>query len=358
MPRRRISEAFTFFFVVQIIDLHSPRNQEHNIDYCIMEGGTVTELLRLNLDCCIGPGRRRAGRRPRAVTQTRREAAIHGTLVGWNHVAERPLTCAAYCESSASDASVPASPTTTFTSTVSAKCSTPEHVGIIMDGNGRWAAKRGAVASVGHKAGIDALQRTVEGCVELGVRFLSVFALSTENSANRAVEEVSFLIRLVRSVVNDRLDKLHAEGVKLRFIGNLEGIGDSQLLEVIQNAERLTAGNDTLTLTVALNFSGTDDIVRTTRALAQRVLDGSIDVEDIDTIMISSSLSMGYIDRKYREPDLLIRTGGEQRVSNFLLFEIAYTELYFSDVLWPDWDFEALKEACADYGMRERRFGG
>lgn len=214
------------------------------------------------------------------------------------------------------------------------------------------------MASVGHKAGIDALQRTVEGCVELGVRFLSVFALSTENSMNRTAEEVTFLVQLVRSVVSDRLDRLHKEGVRLRFIGNLEGIGDPHLLKIILKAETLTAVNDTLTLTVALNFSGTDDIVRSTQALAQRVRDGSINVDDIDAAMVSETLSMGYVAPENREPDLLIRTGGERRVSNFLLFELAYTELYFSDVYWPDWNFEELEKACADFGRRERRFGG
>jgi len=220
-----------------------------------------------------------------------------------------PATSASSASSSA--AATPATPATTTATTV------PEHVGIIMDGNGRWARQRGAIASVGHKAGIEALQRTVEGCVELGVKYLSVFALSTENSTNRTAEEVSFLIRLVRSVVNERLGKLHEEGVRLRFIGNLEGIGDSELLEVIRDAEALTAANSTLTLTVALNFSGTDDIVRSTKAIAQRVLDGSISVDDIDAAMISERLSMGYIDPQSRAPDLLIRTGGEQRwVSN------------------------------------------
>ena len=218
-----------------------------------------------------------------------------------------PSIPATSASASSSSAATPATPATTTATTV------PEHVGIIMDGNGRWARQRGAIASVGHKAGIEALQRTVEGCVELGVKYLSVFALSTENSTNRTAEEVSFLIRLVRSVVNERLGKLHEEGVRLRFIGNLEGIGDSELLEVIRDAEALTAANSTLTLTVALNFSGTDDIVRSTKAIAQRVLDGSISVDDIDAAMISERLSMGYIDAQSRAPDLLIRTGGEQR---------------------------------------------
>lgn len=226
-----------------------------------------------------------------------------------------------------------------------------------MDGNGRWASQRGAIASVGHKAGIDALQRTVEGCVELGVKFLSVFALSTENSSSRTAEEVSFLIRLVRSVVNERLDKLHGEGVRLRFIGDLEGIGDPELLKIIRDAEALTAANSILTLTVALNFSGTEDLVRSTKAIARRVLQGSIDVNNIDAAMISESLSMGYVEPEYRAPDLLIRTGGEQRISNFLLWELAYSELWFTDQFWPDFNVEELKRACADYGTRERRFG-
>jgi len=235
--------------------------------------------------------------------------------------------------------------------------SVPAHVGIIMDGNGRWASKRGAIASVGHKAGIDALQRTVEGCVDLGVKYLSVFALSTENSTNRTAEEVSFLIRLVRSVVSERLDRLHNEGVELRFIGDVEGIGDPELSSIIREAESLTAGNETLVLTVALNFSGTEDIVRTTKAIAQRVLDGLVDVEDINAAMISDRLSMGHIAPENREPDLLIRTGGEQRISNFMLWELAFSELYFTDVYWPDFSAEELRKACLDFESRERRFG-
>ena len=310
----------------------------------------------LHLNCQTSP----LGRRP-----ARCEGLITGSPLGRCSIVRGSPVAGVCCEGGAGELGdvgnvgrMPASSMTPTTSYKPSRSPTPEHVGIIMDGNGRWASKRGAIASVGHKAGIDALQRTVEGCVELGVRFLSVFALSTENSMNRSAEEVTFLVQLVRSVVSDRLDKLHKEGVRLRFVGNLEGIGDPQLLSIVQEAETLTAANDTLTLTVALNFSGTDDIVQATQALAQRVRDGAIDVDDIDAAMISESLSMGYIAPENREPDLLIRTGGERRVSNFLLFEVAYTELYFSDVLWPDWDLEELEKACADFGRRERRFGG
>jgi undecaprenyl diphosphate synthase len=308
----------------------------------------------LRLNCRTRPPRRR--RAPCDGVST-------GTRVRWRPIARDLPAAGVYCGTGLGNVgdrgnALSVSSMTSTTSSKPTRPATPEHVAIIMDGNGRWAGKRGAIASVGHKAGIDALQRTVEGCVELGVRFLSVFALSTENSINRAAEEVTFLVQLVRSVVSDRLDKLHKEGVRLRFVGNLEGIGDPHFMKIVREAEILTAANDTLTLTVALNFSGTDDIVRSTRAVAQRVRDGSIDVADIDAAMISDSLSMGYIAPENREPDLLIRTGGERRVSNFLLFELAYTELYFSDVLWPDWDLEELEKACADFGLRERRFGG
>jgi undecaprenyl diphosphate synthase len=233
----------------------------------------------------------------------------------------------------------------------------PQHVAIIMDGNGRWAQERGAIASLGHKAGIDALQRTIEGCVELGVKYLSVFALSTENSTTRSAEEVTFLIRLVRSVVTEQLDMLHQEGVRLKFIGDILGIGDDELTRTIQAAEALTESNDTLVLTVALNFSGHKDLVKSTIHIAKLVLNGSIGLEEIDTDLVSDSLSLSHIARPQRDPDLLIRTGGEQRISNFMLWQLAYSELYFTNVYWPDFDLDELRIACEDFSLRERRFG-
>ncbi|KAI8106997.1 hypothetical protein M9434_001645 [Picochlorum sp. BPE23] len=226
-----------------------------------------------------------------------------------------------------------------------------------MDGNGRWARERGQIASAGHKAGIDALQRTVESCIEHGIGYLTVFALSVENNRNRDDQEVKFLISLMYSVVHERLQKLHDEGVKLIFVGSIQALEDQGLLEVIKRAEILTKENTRLVLTVSLNFSGRDDIVQATRSLLKLVQENQIDPSDIDVSTFGNHLSMSHIPEGYRDPDLLIRTGGEQRLSNFLLWQLAYSELYFSDTYWPDFDAEDFSIALEEYSKRDRRFG-
>lgn len=258
--------------------------------------------------------------------------------------------------------------------------SIPKHVAVIMDGNGRWASERGHVASVGHKSGIDALQTVVEGCIEFGVKYLSVFALSTENIASRNEQEINFLVDLVYSVVRERLNKLHAQGVRLKFVGGVSSLGSDSLSSVIQRyaikisflpsdiislysvfpqcrAEGLTENNDTLVLTIALNFSGREDIVAATRSIAKRIQDESLDIRNIDATLISQNLALCHIPKEHQSPDLLIRTGGEKRISNFVLWHLAYTELHFTDVYWPDFSRNNLLEALIDYSHRDRRYG-
>jgi undecaprenyl diphosphate synthase len=222
----------------------------------------------------------------------------------------------------------------------------PRHIAIIMDGNGRWAHQRLLPRAAGHKAGLGAVRAVVKGCAERGVGYLTLFAFSSENW-RRPADEVSFLTRLFLSTLDREVDRLHRNNVRFRVIGATEAFGDV-VCQRIGAAETLTAGNTGLTLTVAANYGGRWDILQAIERLRQSGHEGPVDES-----ALAAHLSMAYAP----EPDLFIRTGGEARVSNFLLWQLAYTEFHFTDTLWPDFDDAALAEALASYARRERRFG-
>ncbi|HEX4741878.1 MAG TPA: polyprenyl diphosphate synthase [Caulobacteraceae bacterium] len=226
------------------------------------------------------------------------------------------------------------------------------HVAIIMDGNGRWAKARGLPRSLGHRAGVAALRRTVEGAGELGVKRLTVFGFSTENW-RRPREEVSELLRLLRAYFHSDLGRLEREGVRVRIIGRRTGL-DPDILEMIRDAEARTAKNSSFHLQVAFNYGGRADIVDAARAFAAAVERGEAHARDLDEAAFGARLSTA----ESPPPDLIIRTGFERRLSNFLLWECAYAELVFQDVYWPDYGPEQLRAAIAEYLTRERRFGG
>jgi undecaprenyl diphosphate synthase len=226
----------------------------------------------------------------------------------------------------------------------------PLHVAIIMDGNGRWARARGLPRTAGHKFGVDALKRTVKGACEAGVGILTVFGFSTENW-RRPGAEISELMRLLKSYVDSDLERLTREGVKVKIVGRRADLAPD-ILEVIEEAESRTAHNDKFVLQVAFNYGGQADISDAARALAHQVRDGSLDPAAITEQVFARALSTGGMS-----PDLIVRTSGERRISNFLLWEAAYAELIFQDVLWPDYGPEHLKAAIAEYHSRERRYG-
>jgi undecaprenyl diphosphate synthase len=225
------------------------------------------------------------------------------------------------------------------------------HVAIIMDGNGRWAKRRGLPRTFGHREGVKALKRTVEAAPKLGVSCLTVFGFSTENW-RRPVAEVSELMNLLKAYFESDLDRLAREGVRVRILGRRTGLRPD-ILEIIESAERRTAANDKFILQVAFNYGGRADIADAARQLAADVAAGRLKPEEIDEAAFASRLSGGGA-----EPDLIVRTSGERRISNFLLWECAYAELVFQDVLWPDYGAEPLRAAIAEFQSRERRFGG
>jgi len=228
----------------------------------------------------------------------------------------------------------------------------PGHISIIMDGNGRWATQRGLPRAAGHREGVRALRGIVEHCVRLGVRTLSVFAFSSENW-NRPRDEVGMLLDLFMHALNEQVEDLHSHGVSLRFVGDLAGFPAS-LRQTLHAAEQRTAANTALLLLVAANYGGRWDLVQACRKLAQRTRAGDLDAEQIDEELLAANLSLTGIP----PPDLFIRTGGEQRISNFLLWDLAYSELYFCDVPWPEFTPVHLDQALHWYASRERRFGG
>ena len=227
----------------------------------------------------------------------------------------------------------------------------PEHVVIIMDGNHRWARARHLPGAAGHRAGAKRLRPIAEACAQLGVTSLTVFAFSTENW-RRPNTEVGLLMDLMRHVMRTEIDYLHEQGVRLRVIGEREQFADD-LQQMMADCEALTAQNTRLNLSVAVNFGGRWDIVNAAKRLAQQAVDGDVRLADIDEERFSGELSLQGLS----EPDLLIRTGGDYRISNFLLWDLAYTELYFTEVFWPDFDAAALRDAVATYAQRARRFG-
>jgi len=230
--------------------------------------------------------------------------------------------------------------------------SRPLHVAIIMDGNGRWAKRRGMPRALGHRAGVNALKRTVEGAPALGVGVLTVFGFSTENW-RRPAHEVSELMGLLKAYVESDLDRLDREGVRVRIIGRRTGLAPD-IRDIIERAERRTAQNTKFVLQVAFNYGGRADIADAARAFAEQVERGEAKAADLDESVFERFLSTSSAPA----PDLIVRTSGEQRISNFLLWECAYAELVFQDVLWPDYGPEALSAAIADYRARDRRYGG
>ncbi|MGH8583095.1 MAG: polyprenyl diphosphate synthase [Gammaproteobacteria bacterium] len=227
----------------------------------------------------------------------------------------------------------------------------PRHIAIIMDGNGRWAARRQLPRVAGHRAGVNAARDVVRACAERGIAVLTLFAFSSENW-RRPQREVLFLMDLLLQSLEKALHELHDNGVRLRFIGDRTAFA-GPLRESIAAAERLTAGNPGLTLVVAVNYGGRWDLTQALRGLAEQAAAGRIDPGAIDEALVGRQLSLSGLP----EPDLFIRTAGEQRISNFLLWDLAYTELYFADCLWPDFSPAQLQLALQWYAGRERRFG-
>ncbi len=238
------------------------------------------------------------------------------------------------------------------TASTSALAQAPRHIAIIMDGNGRWAKQRSRPRTFGHGEGVEALRRTVEAAGELGVRYLTVFGFSTENW-RRPVEEVNALFDLLRLYVARDLDRLVKEGVRVHVIGSREGL-QPDLMRIIDDAEARTLHNDAQHLIIAFNYGGQDEIARAARRVAEDVAAGKIAPGDVTIECFESYLDTANLP----PPDLLIRTSGEMRLSNFMLWQAAYAELVFVDVLWPDFDRAALESAIDLYHRRERRFGG
>ena len=228
----------------------------------------------------------------------------------------------------------------------------PRHIAIIMDGNGRWAAKRGLPRAAGHRAGAEAVRKTLRAAAEAGVEVLTLYAFSSENW-RRSEEEVSDLKGLLAYYVDKEMDTLHREGVRLRLIGDPSAFGP-QLVERLERAVERTAGNDRLTLVVALNYGSRIEIAAAVRKLANEVASGARDPASIDEEAITDALDTAGLP----ELDLLIRTSGELRLSNFLLWQAAYAELLFVDTLWPDFDEAAFRDALKQFAGRQRRFGG
>jgi undecaprenyl diphosphate synthase len=223
----------------------------------------------------------------------------------------------------------------------------PRHVAIIMDGNGRWARRQRLPRIAGHRRGAEAVRAALRACAERGIEYLTLFAFSSENW-RRPAEEVALLMKLFKSALANEVDKLHANGVRLKVVGDTRRF-DPKIRRLIDEGEALTAANRRLTLTVAANYGGRWDLLQA----FNRFLSENPSAKEIQEDLLSPYLAMSYAP----EPDLFIRTGGEQRISNFLLWQLAYTELYFTETLWPDFDAAALDEAIASYRRRERRFG-
>jgi undecaprenyl diphosphate synthase len=228
---------------------------------------------------------------------------------------------------------------------------TPQHVAIIMDGNGRWARSRGMPRPAGHRASVKVVRRVVEDCAKRNIRYLTLFAFSSENW-RRPPDEVGLLMKLLLDSLGREIADLHANRVRLNFIGDRSLLGD-EIVRTMTHAESLTHSNTGLTLTVAFAYGGRWDIAQACRALAREAIAGKVKPEEIGEAQVAAHLVLGSIP----DPDLLIRTGGELRISNFLLWNLAYAELYFTDVLFPEFTAADLDAALDFYTHRERRFG-
>ena len=228
----------------------------------------------------------------------------------------------------------------------------PNHVAIIMDGNGRWAKARRLPRVAGHRRGTDAVRRVVRGAGDLGIPMLTLFAFSTENWT-RPADEVSDLMGLLRHYLRSELEELRKNGVRLRVIGNRDGLA-SDIVGDIADAESMTRGNSRIDVNICINYGSRDEILRATRSLARQVAAGELAADGIDANLFERELLTAGLP----DPDLLIRTSGEQRISNFLLWQCAYSELVFVDTLWPDFGKEELEKAIIEFRRRERRYGG
>lgn len=225
----------------------------------------------------------------------------------------------------------------------------PQHIAIIMDGNGRWAAERGHERSFGHQAGVEAVRRITSECTRLGVKYLTLYTFSTENW-NRPADEVSALMGLVLSSLEDEI--FMKNNVRFRVLGDTERLPEN-VRQKLHETEEHTAGNSAMTMVVALSYSAKWEITKAVRHIAAEVKGGHINIEDITEDTVAQHMQTAFMP----DPDLLIRTGGELRISNYLLWQIAYSELYFCDTFWPDFDEKALRHAICNYQQRQRRFG-
>jgi undecaprenyl diphosphate synthase len=228
----------------------------------------------------------------------------------------------------------------------------PRHVAIIMDGNGRWAERHGLPRSAGHRKGVEAVRRTVRAAIELGVQYLTIYSFSSENWA-RPASEIDDLMGLMRRFIRRDMAELHQNGVRISVIGERDRV-DTELLSLIDEAVALTSGNSALNLQIAFNYGSRSEIAKAARRLAERVLAGTLEPHEITPEALSAALDTHGVP----DPDLLIRTSGEQRLSNFLLWQSAYTEFVFLDAFWPDFGREQLEQAIDEFRRRDRRFGG
>ena len=228
----------------------------------------------------------------------------------------------------------------------------PEHVAIIMDGNGRWATKKGLPRSFGHNKGVSVLKKIIKISKKLGCKVLTVYAFSTENWT-RPNKEVDFLINLFEKVLRKEINEINQESIKIKFIGDLSPFPEN-LKNIIDSSQALTQNNENFTLNICLNYGGRQEILKVTKEIVQKCCSGEIEPSEVDEELFNSEL----LTKGIKDPELLIRTSGEKRISNFLLWQLAYSEIYITDVLWPDFnEFEFLK-AIIDYQSRHRRFGG
>ena len=228
----------------------------------------------------------------------------------------------------------------------------PEHIAIIMDGNGRWATKKGLPRTYGHKRGVIVLKEILKASKKLGCKILTVYAFSNENWT-RPNREVDFLINLFTEVLKNEIEEIHQESTKINFIGDLTPFPET-LKKIISNSESLTKNNNKFLLNVCVNYGGRQEIVKVAKELAFKSSSGEIKPSDVNEELFSSEL----LTRGIKDPELLIRTSGEKRISNFLLWQLAYSEIYISDVLWPDFNEFEFQKAIIDYQSRNRRFGG
>ena len=228
----------------------------------------------------------------------------------------------------------------------------PQHIAIIMDGNGRWATKKGLPRSFGHNKGVSVLKEIIKASKNLGCRVLTVFAFSTENWA-RPIKEVDYLINLFGKVLSKEIDEIHAESIKIKFIGDLSPFPETLKL-ILQSAESRTQNNQDFILNVCVNYGGRQEIVKVAKEIALKSFNGEIKASEVNEELFNSEL----LTKGVNDPELLIRTSGEKRISNFLLWQLAYSEIYITDVLWPDFNEVEFLKAIIDYQSRNRRFGG